>query len=151
VDDVPALEDRLLGGLLVGLVHWPAAVEAAVAALEPRHFAAAANRAVFGAVVTLRCAGALVDLPAVYNRLIYVGQDNEAGGSVRLFDLWTTACDPAEVDDLAAALVREDRPEPPPRVYVRDAAPPPADDSVGEVSFDFGYNVVGGEPDPAGV
>lgn len=61
---------------------------------------------------------------------------------MRLADLWMAACAPAEVDELAAVLIREDRPEPPPRMF----APEPA----GEVSFDFGANAQAGEPGGAG-
>src|SRR5262249_57726094 len=101
-------EERLLGGLLVGLIHWPAQVEPALAGLEPRYFTASANCLVFSAVAALRRAGAKVDLVSVADFLRRSGEIWNAGGCLRLAELWVGAWGPGKVAPLARSLIEQD-------------------------------------------
>lgn len=99
----------------------------------------AANHRLMPTSAAMRPAGLPVDLVAVYGQLRRVGRVSEAGGAGRLADLWDGACHPADVPALAEALLREDRPEPPLRVYLRKPDPPRDTPDV-DTSFDFGAN-----------
>src|SRR4051794_26788906 len=107
--DATSPEERLLGGLIVGLTHRPAMFGTALAGLEPRHFADRRNRFVFGAVSALRRAGAAIDLVALAQHLWRFGLVSEAGGYARLAGLWTCACGPDEIPNLIEGVLQADR------------------------------------------
>jgi replicative DNA helicase len=100
----PTLEDQLLGGIVRGLACQWATVESAITGVEPRHFDRPTNRCVFATITDLRRAGVAVDLVSVAERLIATDQVEEAGGFVRLAELWEVACASAELPTLVKLL-----------------------------------------------
>jgi replicative DNA helicase len=102
----PTLEDRLLGGILRGLAHRWVTAELALASLEPRHFVRPTNRCVFATITNLRRDGAVVDLVTVADRLHMTDQIEEAGGYVRLCELWEVACVSTELPILVAIIAQ---------------------------------------------
>ncbi len=94
------MEERLLGGL----IRHPFLIHEVLRLLKPDHFTATANRVVFGSIVSLDVKGTAIDLVQVAETLHGQGQVDEAGGYVRLADLWEAACDESEIADLARKL-----------------------------------------------
>jgi DnaB-like helicase N terminal domain len=140
-------ENRLLGGFLVGLVRYPALVEAALKGLEPCHFAEPSNQVVFGAVCALRATGTTVDLVTVAEHLNRQDSLWVAGGYVRLAELWTSACEVNEVPKLAESLARKDQhtpdtstsPSQPTQLQLPDDFSDKAIENF-DTSFNFGAN-----------
>lgn len=102
------MEEVLLGGLIVGLVREPGAVEATTATLEPRHFHSPVNRLVFEAVVALLQAGTPVDLVSIYEHLRATDHKRQVKRTYLAY-LWTDACLPIEVP-VIARLFRDQHP-----------------------------------------
>jgi hypothetical protein len=104
---------------------------------------------VFGAVSTLLEGGTPVDLVAVAEHLWKTGKIWQAGGFVRLAELWDWACAPAEVSTLAEVLIQTDprAPDPPtqaPQILQwLQSSDKCAIEPVQalDMSFDFGANV----------
>ncbi len=105
MEEIASPEFRLLGGILVSLVHGPEACGPALDYLQPEHFADRGNRIIFEAVLTLHSEGVTVDLVSIADYLHRRSAIHDAGGYVRLCDLWTWACPPSEIPELVGSAL----------------------------------------------
>lgn len=100
MEEIVPPEFRLLGGILVSLVHWPEACWLPLNHLQPEHFADRGNRIIFEAVLTIHGDGVTVDSVSIAEYLNHQRTIHDAGGYVRLCDLWDWACPPNELPEL---------------------------------------------------
>lgn len=100
------MEDRILGGVLVAMIHYPQVAEPFFEFLQPRHFVRPENNIVFGAVIALREARSIVDLITISRYLQEREQLWEIGGRVRLLDLWSLAYHPDDLPEMVATLLQ---------------------------------------------
>ena|SRR5947209_4532716 len=101
------LEDRLIGSLLVALIHKPDCALPILQRLEPKHFSQEANRVLYTAVLALHHSGSCVDLVTIAAYLSQHNQLWQIGGRVRLADLWMSASEPEDLSALVEFVIQD--------------------------------------------